>query len=316
MISVAEQYAGQMMKCPFCNGTFTAPSLPQAPAAGPGPGASATPLPPAPGGASPADFSSAASMAASPGTPGIGAEFAELESQAKTAPPPGYTHSATFRVNPVVVPWIAPVALLLFFFLLFFPWCGAYPGGYGVYTQNGWQGLWGGFSADAVGQKVLKQDKDQDVTNEVRPSTLSILFLVLFLPGLVSAWVPIIMPHIQWTAPPAMQQLITWQPWISRGLVGAAFLVIVLQLLVGFGLENAATFATEQQFPEPAGATPEELQRIVVARGADLGRLVMRRTVWLRGAVTLYVIAVAGMGLEFWLHQRGKRPVPRVEVMW
>ena len=28
MLTVPEQYAGQLMKCPLCNGTFTVPALP------------------------------------------------------------------------------------------------------------------------------------------------------------------------------------------------------------------------------------------------------------------------------------------------
>src|SRR6202008_3614086 len=37
MLQVPEQYAGQLMKCPLCTGTFTVPALPQAPAPPPAP---------------------------------------------------------------------------------------------------------------------------------------------------------------------------------------------------------------------------------------------------------------------------------------
>src|SRR5262249_21392284 len=50
MLGVPEQYAGQLMKCPMCQNTFTVPGLPQ----GPGPAAvpptsPLAPPPPAPG---------------------------------------------------------------------------------------------------------------------------------------------------------------------------------------------------------------------------------------------------------------------------
>ncbi len=37
MLTVPEQYAGQMMKCPLCAGTFTVPGLPAAAAPPPPP---------------------------------------------------------------------------------------------------------------------------------------------------------------------------------------------------------------------------------------------------------------------------------------
>src|SRR6516164_4687182 len=46
LLTVPEQYAGQLMKCPLCAGTFTVPGLPAAPAAAPPP---AAPSPPAGG---------------------------------------------------------------------------------------------------------------------------------------------------------------------------------------------------------------------------------------------------------------------------
>src|ERR1700756_5726080 len=42
MLTVPDQYAGQMMKCPLCSGTFTVPALPS------GPVESASPPPPPP----------------------------------------------------------------------------------------------------------------------------------------------------------------------------------------------------------------------------------------------------------------------------
>ena len=52
MLTVPEQFAGQLMKCPLCAGTFTVPGLPAAPSAPPPPVAPpptpAPKLPPAP----------------------------------------------------------------------------------------------------------------------------------------------------------------------------------------------------------------------------------------------------------------------------
>ena len=43
MLTVPEQYAGQLMKCPLCSGTFTVPALPGAPSVEPAPAFSSPP---------------------------------------------------------------------------------------------------------------------------------------------------------------------------------------------------------------------------------------------------------------------------------
>src|SRR3954466_15854611 len=52
MLQVSEQAAGQQMRCPLCNNTFTVPPLPDAPSLAPSPPPPPAPPPqPAPGGA-------------------------------------------------------------------------------------------------------------------------------------------------------------------------------------------------------------------------------------------------------------------------
>jgi hypothetical protein len=48
MLTVPEQYAGQLMKCPLCSGTFTVPALPGAPSVEPAPAFSSPPPAPPP----------------------------------------------------------------------------------------------------------------------------------------------------------------------------------------------------------------------------------------------------------------------------
>ena len=50
MLQVSEQSAGQQMRCPLCNNTFTVPPLPDAPSLAPSP-LPPLPPPPAPGNA-------------------------------------------------------------------------------------------------------------------------------------------------------------------------------------------------------------------------------------------------------------------------
>lgn len=85
-LQVPEQFAGQMMKCPLCAGTFTTPGMSAVPAGVPTP----------------------------PVVPSVLAPV--------TAPLAGYQHVYSLAVNPAALCWLAPAALCMVFVLLFFPW--------------------------------------------------------------------------------------------------------------------------------------------------------------------------------------------------
>jgi hypothetical protein len=121
-LTVPDEYAGQQMKCPLCQNTFQAPALPPpvapaaAPAAGPGTYPVATePIPPA--------------------APPPHQEVTPRKPEPPPAPPSPppvptgeYTRTRSTWISPRVVPWIAPVAVLVTLLLSFFSWAG-YAGG-------------------------------------------------------------------------------------------------------------------------------------------------------------------------------------------
>jgi hypothetical protein len=132
-LTVPEQYAGQMMRCPLCQGTFTVPALPSAvPAAespepfgsfvpppspkaetygvAAEPAVSAAPLPPIS-----SETSSAASAASSHSA-------ASAPSLSPASPSAGYSNVRACSFNPQVVPWVAPGGLVLAFILTWFIW--------------------------------------------------------------------------------------------------------------------------------------------------------------------------------------------------
>jgi hypothetical protein len=108
MLQVPDQFAGQMMKCPLCQGSFTVPALPQAP--------SLPPAPPPPSYVPPA--------------PAVktGPDGAAAKAPTSSA---GYEHVRSFALSPVGISWIAPAALLIALALLFFPWIEG-----GIYTSD------------------------------------------------------------------------------------------------------------------------------------------------------------------------------------
>src|SRR5687768_14690596 len=56
MLTVPEQYAGQLMKCPLCAGTFTVPNVPGGSPGEAAPAFSAPPSPPAPSPSAPETY--------------------------------------------------------------------------------------------------------------------------------------------------------------------------------------------------------------------------------------------------------------------
>src|SRR5262249_28543424 len=145
-----EQYAGQMMKCPLCAGTFTVPALPTPPAPPPTP-------PPAPAATSPAPMDKLPDLGAAPSPPSSGAPGGPA------APAAGYTHTQSYVINAQALAWLAPVCLVAVFILSFLSWHGLYPGGIAGVTQNAWGIGWDFQSVEPVFKKFAKnrgEDKD------------------------------------------------------------------------------------------------------------------------------------------------------------
>src|SRR5262245_52555434 len=110
-LTVPEQFAGQQMKCPLCEGTFLVPALPGATPPGPGPAPAAapkadvydlTPMPPTPEVAPPKPERTSPRPAPEP--PRTPPADQRPEPAAKPqAPPAGYDHGYTVWVSPRVV---------------------------------------------------------------------------------------------------------------------------------------------------------------------------------------------------------------------
>ena len=119
-LTVPDEYAGQLMKCPLCQNTFQAPALPPP----------VTPAPPAtPPPAGPDTYA----VVTEPAAPAPSQQQVPPRKQEAPAPPPptpsgDYTHTRSIWISPRAVPWIAPAAAVVLLLLSFFPWAG-YAGG-------------------------------------------------------------------------------------------------------------------------------------------------------------------------------------------
>src|SRR5438874_10240281 len=100
-LTVPDEYAGQLMKCPLCQNTFQAPALPPPVAQAP----PATSPPAGPG------TYAVTTEAGPPITPPAQQEVPPRKKEAPTPPPPvptgDYTHTRSIWISPRVVPWLA-----------------------------------------------------------------------------------------------------------------------------------------------------------------------------------------------------------------
>jgi len=229
----------------------------------------------------------------------------------------GYEHTTTFTLNPRVLPIVALVALGLLFFLLFFAWTGAFPGGYSVYTQNWWQMLVGSYSFDPVGQEALG-GKQPFETDGVGANALMWFYLLFFFASLVLAIAPLVLQKTTFKLPPALQDLWPWRQAILAGALLLTFLILILQGSVGFGLERAIRRQVEKSLESEreAAKTPEALEKVAIKEGVELGRFNIHRTTAFRLAFLLNFVALACVGLELWLSRRAGKPLPRIDLYW
>lgn len=101
-LTIQDQYAGMVLKCPSCNGSFQAPSLP--------PGGLAPSPPPEP----PPPLPQESAAAEPPPQPQPSTPLPPL--------PDGFNHIYFIAFKQEIVQWIAVAALGLIFVFSFFPW--------------------------------------------------------------------------------------------------------------------------------------------------------------------------------------------------
>jgi hypothetical protein len=313
MLTVPDEFAGQLMKCSLCNGTFTVPGLP-----GAGPPHASAPEPdvftlrPEPPPVAPPPPQPSAFHVELPPPPASTATTPE-PAPSLSLPPEGYRHTMTMWFSPKVLPWIAPVCLLLIFFLQLMDWVGIYPGGVPTVTGNAWRAAFGQYAEDPD----LKEGSMQDEKKKPGVSVLTIFYLLLFFPVLVLTIASVILPMLPLKLPPQAEKLLPWR-W---GLVAAANLLLLLflglQVLLGFSLESRYNEWVEKSLKEDAKEKPttEERKKQEVKEGSL--REMLRHTFALRLTVFLHLVAILSAVLMFWINQRGAhRPEPKLELLW
>jgi hypothetical protein len=327
-LTILEQYAGQMMKCPMCGGTFTAPALPPAEPAAmagfeppPPPPPPFSSVPPAPSG------SAAPGPASLPPSPPI----------SEQPVPADYTGRFSISISPRVTQFIPAGLLFLVFVLTFFAWVGIRPGGVWLDSQTAWQVIFGGTSTpdrDAEPLSWFKERGKQRVralqlpmAGEAEPpgwGFLMLFYLPLLLLSLAAATAVVAAPKYQQLLPPVALKYLQWG-WPAVAVVTLlAFALLLLQSAVGFSLERRASEAVDKvtkkneedwnKMQAEASFFKEIPAEVAIFRGTYQQAIV--RTAWFRWAFWLHFFALVFIVVTVLAELRGPRPNPRVDVLW
>lgn len=314
-LSIPDQYAGTLMKCPICSKTFQAPSLPTgAPAAPP-------PPPPAPSSAPATEGYKLAPeppRPTAPPPPPPPAATTPVKAPAPPPPPAGptdYTGGCSAILDTRIVPWIAPGCLLLVFVLFvlpWFPWVGQWQAGIEVNSQTGWQAMLGGSTVNELWADNNNYTKPTDFSLMNGLILLFFLVLLLALPLSIAAAV---LPMLQISLPPQVEQFKQFRWAAVAGVILMAFLLLTLQVVMHFSLESQIRQNLQQQFKGKLDG--DQLTKDKLNFAAEFTKAGLQTTTWLQLTWYLCLLAVLAAGLQFWLDRRGyAAPPPRIDMKW
>jgi hypothetical protein len=353
MLTVPEQYAGQLMKCPLCSGTFTVPALPAgapmaAPTAEPLSAAATAGPPTAPPAAEPEVYSLrsdgagaapahpqdlvAAAPSPAPGAPAAPQDAPPMPLEAaagpttvpaptpRPLPPEGYRHVRSLWIRPHVLPWIAPACLVVVFILLWFDWVKVSPGPDPLASASGWGAIFGGGAADpdlrdtALIGKAIKQDAPTE-NPFASASGLGIVYCLLFLLiALPVGIASVVLDRVKVNLPPGIQMAMPWRWGIVALACALVFLFLATQLTFGFGMETAYKEWVESNVKKDAGPTTPEKK--VQKADQGMAKSALHYGWALAAAFLLHVVAVVSSALMFWVDRRGpSRPPPRIDLL-
>jgi hypothetical protein len=317
MLTVPEEFAGQLMKCPLCEGTFTVPGLPDSssppssPAGEPEMDIYAIRHEPPPPSATPPVSEPAPSPPSTATTPTL----PPAPTSAPSPTPQDYQRTLGASLNTTVLPWIAPACLVLIFFLQFAEWDGLYPGGEPAATANAWYAAFGKYPVDGDLKSLVPMMGDE----KYKPgwSVLTVFYLFLFVPALVATIASVVLPLFKIKLPNQIEKLMPWRWGIVAAVNLFLFFFLGLQALLGFSLDSTYREWVEKESKSELKENPTTQERkLADARRGTLLEM-LRHTFSFRLVVFLHLVASLSSVLMFWIDQRGtSRPLPKLEFRW
>jgi hypothetical protein len=285
-LSIGDQHAGQLVRCPTCSGMFQAPTLPDMPTSAPPPPPPVTPPStfkvdePAPTPASPPP-AAGAPVSPPPGAETPAASAPLPETPAPSTPLPslegGFNHVYVVTFSLSVMSWVAVVGMGLIFLLSFMPW--SVPDAeYRVQVPKSKKK-----DADEAVIPTKKITAPDTESLETMWSSPFVLYIIFYFLTLTFAVVAILVDKKIIKLPDPVKKLRRWRSLIVAGLAAVGFFALLLHW--------ASTLNFFTYNPNTAVFS-----------------------------IVMFVqfLVMVGPLLEYWLQQRKKdeRPVPRIEFRW
>ncbi|MGL6076650.1 MAG: hypothetical protein ACRC8S_21045 [Fimbriiglobus sp.] len=320
MIELASSAAGTSAACPKCSKEFPVPSNytptvlsepniqepkpvnDPTPAVPPIPTTDAKPTPP-PGLVIPTDAPRAAASTPEETTSG------------------SYGTVRSVTLSPSVLEWLPVACFTLILLLTFFSWVGLYPGGFSTYTQSAWQAFFGTFRTDHISEEVLKLEAPLK-TSISQNLMLMFPYLVALLFATVLAWADrfVTAAHITQLPPQAkiIEKIWPFRFSILTGLAILTLVLLLLQISAGFGLESAVAKHIGADFNEKIAASDNSStkQKLHIEMGTKLAQYQLTGTTYLYLALLAHVAVVLAAAAKAWLHRRGTKPLPRIQLQY
>jgi hypothetical protein len=235
----------------------------------------------------------------------------------------GLPRSFGLPLDPHVIAWLPAVCLTLCLVFSFFPWVGAFPGGYRVFSQTPWEAAVRDVTFPATAVPESLQKAEPELRKLVSLNLLMFLYGILLILTVVLAW----LERVVFRTPPDASTLpgpLAWLPgvWPHRfllllGLSLFLLFLIAVQSWLGFGVETAVEqYATTLHAEElkAAGTNAQKKQIAQINIAMDEARFVVQTTTVREIAVAAHVVVILAVLARFWLDRRGNKPVPRIAV--
>lgn len=305
---IEDQYAGQQMKCPMCEGTFEAPFMPSYTA-------SESSLPTSPEQVSPSGEAPPQPGGMPPAQPDASAPPMHEQPY---APPPYeepvrstvYRSQCGIYFSPDIIQWVVVGALVLIFLFSFFPWVTFGYGGVSVFSQNGWQAAFGGSSFN----EELAKGSPMGAKDEWSPgvSVLSIFYVLLLILTFPLVTAVAVLSVLKLNLPPGLRMALNFKWVIAGTLIIIMFFLLFLQVLTGFSAESKIYERAIDQMPGVSSddtSLEASLQRGMVSAGIQRG-FALSCVFW------LHLLAVIAAGFMCWMDLRKTAPIPKLDFHW
>jgi hypothetical protein len=200
----------------------------------------------------------------------------------------------------------------------FFPWVGTFLGGSPVDSQGPWRAIFGAVNRNIAWENAMQTPNGwlDDVKSnwELMLPSLILLIVVVAL-----AWADHGLHALDPRKIPPLAGVWLWRHAVIAGLAGFVFVLMMIQVIHGFGLETAIRKVVTEMFAaqrEAAAAKPSQLKVIAYNEEQEYAKFNLERTTWLYLGLTCNFLAVLAMLCKIGLDRRGSKPPPQIVIQY